>query len=252
MILYFSGTGNSKYCAQILSNITDDKAVDIAKQVQNGENNIELSADENLGIVFPIYCWDAPSMVKEYLHRVNIKSFGNYTYIIMTCGEDSGYAHKGIIKTLNRFDLNIAGLASIKMPDNFIPMYDLKPMEDSITQLEQSTKSIEEIGNIIASKMSFNKIRKKSFSLAKTYLLAPLFNVFAVNPKKFYTTDKCNLCSICIKNCPTKNISIEDEKTVWKDDCTKCLACIHRCPRQAIQYGKKTINRGRYYNPLVK
>lgn len=31
--------------------------------------------------------------------------------------------------------------------------------------------------------------------------------------------------------------------------CRQCLACINRCPVQAIQYGKGTVNRGRYTHP---
>ena len=41
-------------------------------------------------------------------------------------------------------------------------------------------------------------------------------------------------------------------KPMWSQHCTKCMACICRCPQEAIQYGKRTKNKGRYYNPLLK
>ena len=42
-----------------------------------------------------------------------------------------------------------------------------------------------------------------------------------------------------------KIIRIDEEK------CSGC-GCINRCPVSAIQYGKRTVDRGRYVNPVLK
>ena len=36
---------------------------------------------------------------------------------------------------------------------------------------------------------------------------------------------------------------------VWGMDCTSCLACYHVCPQHAVQYGKRTKDKGQYFNP---
>jgi NAD-dependent dihydropyrimidine dehydrogenase PreA subunit len=46
-----------------------------------------------------------------------------------------------------------------------------------------------------------------------------------------------------------QTIRMDDGRPVWGKDCTQCLACINRCPVHAIQYGKGTAQRGRYYHP---
>jgi len=38
-------------------------------------------------------------------------------------------------------------------------------------------------------------------------------------------------------------------KPVWGMDCTSCLACYHVCPQHAVQYGKRTKDKGQYFNP---
>ena len=71
--------------------------------------------------------------------------------------------------------------------------------------------------------------------------------------KKFYADSKCTGCGVCEQICLSKKIEIVDNKPTWKKDlpCFFCFACISYCPEQAIQIGKRTLNRGRYHNPKI-
>jgi Fe-S-cluster-containing hydrogenase component 2 len=51
--------------------------------------------------------------------------------------------------------------------------------------------------------------------------------------------------------CPVNNIIIVDGKPHWQHRCQQCLACLHYCPEIAIQYGDKTLKKGRYHHPEV-
>ncbi len=47
--------------------------------------------------------------------------------------------------------------------------------------------------------------------------------------------NKCTACSVCIKQCPTKNISADNEgQPVWSRNCVLCLSCEMNCPQEAI------------------
>ena len=61
------------------------------------------------------------------------------------------------------------------------------------------------------------------------------------------TIDKnlCVDCGLCAKKCPVHNINV-DSKPQWGNRCTMCLACYHACPYHAIEYGKRTRNKGQY------
>lgn len=73
------------------------------------------------------------------------------------------------------------------------------------------------------------------------------FNRFARSTKPFYTTDACDGCGLCARDCPAGTIRLEGGRPVWGDHCYQCLRCLHACPRQAIQYGKDTGKKGRYH-----
>jgi len=46
---------------------------------------------------------------------------------------------------------------------------------------------------------------------------------------------ECNACGVCVKLCPTRNISLGNDGTlVWGRSCMLCFACEMRCPEEAI------------------
>lgn len=57
--------------------------------------------------------------------------------------------------------------------------------------------------------------------------------------------------SMC-KKCPLNNIKLINGKPVWNKNCTHCMACICYCPVKAIEYGKKSKNKPRYYFEQLK
>jgi len=49
-------------------------------------------------------------------------------------------------------------------------------------------------------------------------------------------SEKCNVCGICVSECPRKVLSIENNKLVVKnlDNCSLCKLCVEKCPSKAI------------------
>lgn len=59
---------------------------------------------------------------------------------------------------------------------------------------------------------------------------------------------KCNLCGLCTKKCPDKNLVLTKSHIEIKDvhDCLHCLRCINHCPKNAILFGNLTIGDNQY------
>ncbi len=55
MIIYFTGTGNSLAAARRIADRTGDRAVPL-----RAVRDADLVAERRIGIVFPVYCFDAP------------------------------------------------------------------------------------------------------------------------------------------------------------------------------------------------
>ncbi len=240
MIYYFSGTGNSKHAAEILAKNTNDIAVNIVDALKN--QSMIASDDEKTGFVFPVYFWGLPEIIKRFASLPDVKkSLGKYVYCVITCGASTGSADKMLEKQLGRTpDYSY----SLRMPDNYVVMYDPCTKEKARKFLAHSDKELEGICNDINN--GANKRGGSTQGEMKSVFVSKLYDVFR-NTKKFYADEKCVSCGLCARNCPDGAIEIRNGKPVWiKPKCQHCTSCINCCPAEAIQYGKGTVNRRRY------
>ena len=70
MILYFSGTGNSKYVASRIKDATDDEIFSIEDCIKVNNYKFSLDEGESLGIICPTYFFGVPVIVEDFLKRV--------------------------------------------------------------------------------------------------------------------------------------------------------------------------------------
>ena len=245
MIFYFSATGNSKHAAEVIAEKTGDTAVDIVDALKNG---IPENKTDKTGFVFPVYFWGLPEIVKRFASLTEVKnSLGEYVFCVITCGANTGTADKMLEKVLGR-KMNYS--FSLKMPDNYVMMYDPCEKEKAQKFLRHSDKEIETICGEISRKE--NKKGGASGGELNSFIVSKLYNPFR-KTKNFFADDKCTSCGFCAKICPEEAIVIKNGKPEWtKKKCQHCTACINRCPAKAIQYGKKTAERGRYSYYNVK
>lgn len=245
MILYFTGTGNSLYVAKKL--LADgERLVSIADLMKKGEYTIELSEDEKLGIVFPVYFYTIPTIVREFLEKAEIRNAG-YVYSVITCGGGTGQASAVLKKVLANKGITLTYFKELLMPDNGMLFYQIPGTEKAEERLTPADAVIsrirEDIGNREASKIGSSTVI--SDLMGAGYKLCS-------GTKKFYAEDTCTGCGLCERNCPQQVIKLVDNKPVWaKENCCKCSSCINRCPVKAIQYGKGTKKRNRYVNPMA-
>lgn len=240
MIYYFSATGNSEHAAKVIAEKTNDVAVSIV-DVLNGKAKIKEKS-EKTGFIFPVYFWGLPEIIKRFSSMPEVKkSLGSYVYCVITCGATTGTADKMLAKRLGR---KLDYSYSLRMPDNYVVLYDPSPKEKAQKYLAHADKELESVCADI------NASAKKRAGSTKgeinSIFVSRLYD-FCRTTKKFYADDKCISCGMCAKNCPDNAIEIKNGKPVWtKSKCQHCTACINCCPTEAVQYGKGTENRRRY------
>lgn len=247
MIYYFSATGNSKHAAEVIAEKTGDSAVSIV-DVINGKVKIEKNS-EKTGIVFPVYFWGLPEIISRFASMLEFRnSLGDYVYCVITCGATTGTADKMLAKKLGR---SLDYSYSLRMPDNYVMLYDPSPKEKAQKFLAHADKELESVCEDINS--SAKKRAGSTKGELNSIYVSKLYN-FCRTTNKFYADGKCNSCGICARNCPDGAIEIKNGKPVWtKSKCQHCTACINCCPTEAIQFGKGTETRRRYsYDKTMK
>lgn len=247
MIFYFTGTGNSLSIAKSLQ--TNESLVSIGEAMRNQQFDFVLDSDR-VGFVFPIYYYNLPHVIVDFVERLTLTSTPNYIFAVATCGGTTGAAIVWLNQLLLKKNLRLDASFSVVMPDNYVLMFTM-PSQRKIKEMIRSIQpEVEQIKRQIAAQEhgDFNT-HQGILPKAVTRLAHPLYR-YGRKTKKFHVLDTCISCALCEQICPTRTIMMQQGKPVWTaPTCSHCLACIHRCPVEAIQYGAKTQDRGRYLHP---
>lgn len=96
MILYFTGTGNSRYIAKKIADFVEDSLICINDKIKNNDTKeifINDSVSDRLVFVVPTYGWRIPRVVEQWILKT--KFFGaKNVWFVMNCGGEIGNAEK--------------------------------------------------------------------------------------------------------------------------------------------------------------
>ncbi|MGA1840986.1 MAG: EFR1 family ferrodoxin [bacterium] len=248
-IYYFTGTGNSLKIARDLTETLDEtELVPLARATEE-----QMSPGTDIvGMVFPVYAWGAPLVVRRFLDRVRIGS-DRYVFAVCTCGSSASGTLVEVKRQLCERGITLSSGFIVKMPTNYIIWDGAIPEEKQQDMFGRAKARIDEICAVVKEKRSQEVEMGGFFGRVITGWLYRLsMRAFPNLDKKFTVSETCNSCGICERVCQVGNIEIREGKPSWLHSCEQCLACLQWCPQEAIQIGEKTIGRKRYHHPEVK
>lgn len=246
MILYFSGTGNSRYAAEGIAQITGDSLVCINDYLRAGGYG-DFVSEKPFVFVCPTYAWRYPRVVGSFIENSGF-SGNTKAYFIQTCGGAPANSAHYAEKLLTDRGFEFMGFGSVVMPDNYLIMFNTDAPETADALVAAADGPIRNFAQKIA---AGDKLMPFPVSLGARFIsrvVNPALYAFGMSAKGFRVTDKCTGCGVCATLCPLGNISVREGEPVWGKSCTHCMACICGCPEGAVEYGKKTEGRVRLYN----
>ncbi|MCD8301134.1 MAG: EFR1 family ferrodoxin [Clostridiales bacterium] len=249
MVLYFTGTGNSRFIAELTAEETGDCLYSINDGIK-GHTYPDISAEERLIFSVPTYAWRLPRVINDWIMATDIFA-GKKAYFFMNCGDSIGNAPKNLKSLCAKKDITYMGCSRILMPENYIAMFDCPSVEESERIV---TAAVEHVKSLLPVIKRGDVLPEEPVSVVgrlSSGIINSLFYATCVSSKKFYSTDACVGCGKCSEVCPLNNIHLENSRPEWGDDCTHCMACICDCPRQAIEYGKRSQGKRRYHCPKI-
>lgn len=244
MVVYFTGTGNSRYCAQLLAHKLDDEIIDAKPFIRDGIA-AELISEKPWVFVGPTYAWQ---MAHVFVDFIRSASFAGSTdaYFFLTCGGSIGGAGEYMRTLCEEKGFNYKGTSPVVMPENYVAMFEVPDETTSRRIVNIAAQRLDKRAELIARGEMLPEGKRKVSDKIMSGAVNKGFYKYFVNAKKFYTTDACIGCGKCAELCPLNNISISDGKVSWGDKCTHCMACICYCPTEAIEHGKASVGKRRY------
>lgn len=247
MILYFSGTGNSRYCAEAFAYALHDEMTDCFSFLRQKEST-DLHSERPWVFFAPTYAWQLPHLFRDFI--LNSTFSGNRdAYFVLTCGDDVGNAGVLLEKLCRKKNLHYRGILEVVMPENYIAMFNVPKPATQKKIIANAEPSIQNGIDCVRNNKDFPVYKATFVQKLKTHIVNPVFYATCVKAKDFYATDACISCGKCANVCVSNNIRMENGRPVWGKNCTHCMACICRCPKEAIEYADKSKGKPRYVCP---
>ena len=254
VIFYFSGTGNSRWAAQRLAEVTGERLVFIP-DVIDSDCQFTLSEDERIGWVFPVHGWRPPIVVREFIGKMHISNAeGHFCFALVTAGDDIGQTMEILNADLAHRGLHAESLYSLIMPESYVglPFMDVDKPEREKAKKQKAAEELERFAREIAQRQrGLTRTYKGHWPRINSHIIGEFFVKKLISDKSFHVTEeRCTGCGICIKACPVGNMEGgHGALPQWKHTgrCLTCFACYHHCPQHAIEFGRQTQRKGQYY-----
>ncbi len=247
MIVYFSGTGNSRFCGETLARQLGDECRDSFYFIRDGVR-AELTSTRPWVFVSPTYAWRIPRIFAEFLRNSDF-SGSREAYFLMTCGDGVGNAARFLPGLCREKGLTFRGLFPVIMPENYIAMFSAPEEPRAREIVKKALPVLDRAARIIRAGEEAPPVPVTLAGKLESGPVNPLFYRFAVKDRAFAAGDRCIGCGKCAERCVLRNITLENGRPRWGGHCTHCMACITLCPTGAIEYGQKSLGQPRYRCP---
>ncbi len=256
LIATFSGTGNTDRVARELGKRLEGRG----HEVSTGSVEtlrIDTLKDRALGIGFPSYALAAPAIVKRFVEVLPRQNRPVPAFLFSTHAWSTGNALTALAEKLQEKDIHTVarqsfacpsnGARTFFKPDHFMYRKMVRVDPNLPDQLDDFAGRID--GKLaIFAKKPFDDPGEKSLGnrlmglFAKHVMEGRMFRDFKI------LDEKCIGCGRCARSCPDENLVMEEGKARFLrgNDCLRCMRCISVCPVNAILFGEKSRNKGRY------
>ncbi|MDE6442501.1 MAG: EFR1 family ferrodoxin [Clostridia bacterium] len=233
--VYFSGTGNTKYCIEKFLKAFEGSAR--ALPIEDPAATDAVKNTDEIVFAYPVQYSNLPKIVRDFIKLNRGIWRGKRIFIIATMGLFSGDGAGCSARLFKKYGAKVIGGLHLKMPDCIGDSKLLKkPLDKNRELIKQAEEKIVKAADNIKS----GKYPKEG--LGFFYHVAGLFGqrlYFPNKTKKYYDGvkadgDKCVACGLCASVCPMKNIRIEGGKVIFNGKCTMCYRCFSNCPQKAI------------------
>lgn len=233
LMLYFSGTGNSKYIASTFSKKMNAKCHSIEEKI---DFKNEIKKHDIIAFCYPIYASNVPRIMREFVSK-HVELL-KYKKLIIFCTQlmFSGDGARVFTDLLPEGYGKVIYAEHFNMPNNICNsgIFPVKNGEKTKKYIKTAQKKIDRICNDLQK----GKIKLRGFNKVSNIMGkgqgAYWQEIEEKNKSSVQVDEDCIKCGLCARLCPMKNLNLTTKEVVHNDNCILCYRCVNACPKKAI------------------
>lgn len=238
-VFYFSGTGNTKFIVQKLSDLLKPEFECVLTDIAQKQSvEAEFASADFLLFAYPIYGSSPPEPMRKFAYANRRLLCGKQVIVVITQYLFSGDGAASLGRFLEKNGATVQFAEHFNMPDNLadLPFLKIKNGSENGVTVAKAVLKAEKFVQKIKSGEPF----KRGFGLvshAIGYFSQRMFWRMGEKKKAVklkIDPEACAKCGKCAKACPVNNIKIQDGAPIPQGKCALCYRCVNTCPMQAI------------------
>ncbi|MCL2054184.1 MAG: EFR1 family ferrodoxin [Oscillospiraceae bacterium] len=247
VMFYFSGTGNSKYIAELFAKKMNAFCYSIEDKVDFEEL---INSAATVGFCYPVYGSRPPRNIREF--AIEHKNLLNGKRLIIFCTQVlwSGDGARSLTDSLSNISYDVIYAEHFFMPTN-VNNFPLIPITGEERNKRYYIKSKAKMEKVCKNIKSGKRVKRGFCTISKW--LGLLQGVFVPLIERKYADrvrinrEDCNLCGLCVKSCPVNNLSVSGDLIKANGNCMLCYRCTNKCPRHAVSVFLKAKPKKQYW-----
>ena len=241
LIAYFSQGGTTaKIAKQIAQGIKDNNYDVNLYNIQDGKPP-DITQYDILGIGFPVYIFRPPFNVMDYIKTLPDLN-GMPFFLFYLFGVIPGTAGNVVRMALSKKGGKEVGCSHYRGEDLFIGYLKRGYLFSPGHPTEEELNKAYTFGGDVILHATVKRYAKPPYE-PQPFLIGNIERLVTIRPivnqvySHFFIVkkEKCNSCEICIKKCPTRNITMNEKGfPKWGRNCISCWYCEMSCPSGAI------------------
>lgn len=237
IICYFSGTGNTKKVVDFYAQEFEKNGCNITLHEIESVENVNFNGYDLYGIAYPIHALNAPSIIVDFCKNLPKQEERKNLFIIKTSGEPlkiNNISSTKICKILKKKNYILNNEYHYIMPYNMI----FRHSNATAYKMWNTAKNLIPID--CREIISGEKVTLSHFPMSNFISWVMRIEHWGgrFNGRRYKVNENCIKCGKCVKNCPTKNITIDENGNFhFGKKCLMCMRCSFNCPVDAFKIG---------------
>lgn len=245
LMLYFSGTGNTKYLIRQLEERWDEHGVSYSTVAMDEFDESQIALIEEAEVIlfaYPVHGSMAPMLVWSFVQKYASYFEGKKGIVLATQWMFSGDGGAYLGRILKKCKMDVIAIDHFKTNNNIsdVSMLKIKNGKDNDLLKARLNQQIE-LFAIDYVNGRYRKIGDNATSILLGAFQRIPFSKWERKLAKNVKIDsgKCTLCNVCVNGCPTNNLFNDEIKIGQNGNCTICYKCVNACPERAISIMSK-------------